>query len=764
MLCEDQPGGVLAQARSPLRPTADVALQPMARNTELTLQSGPWTAPRSHRAIIARGREVFRWLALLICSALITALLAVVGDASVRSLGSGGVSLRSHLTAGVGLYAAVAAAVGLLGVVVTMASASLRARVTRRSSVAGALATPTLVGMVAVWAAADAVRSTMAGAVERSQMGSYLVTGTLLSIGVAAMAVAGFVQVAVSAIERGRVAFPLAGGLLMIVVAALLGSIDLTVMVALYASAHAMLEVTATSLSVIGWVLLLHTAARSRPRVQRVTGWIAIAALAWLGLFTTNGGVRSKVGTALAHVWREPGYVGRMLLRLQLAEDFLSNPTRWRGSLDSRLQRLARRFDISTMALNPIWDLPSKREPSDTAKAMQAARPAEPLNIVVFYVDTLRADTASNRQVMPNMTEFGEQSLRFRRAYSSASDTVDALPVLTGGCWGAVPCKGDLLGFAKERGIPRTLVIAKSAARFLAKLSPHFEFDQTVDIPDYEEGASKVWGYGADRPTAAGVSEQTLAWIDGYQGSSPFLLWSFHFDVHNWKELDEGYLRDLARQRGIAVDEEDPRWRYDAAAAGVDDALARLLAGLKERGLDRKTVVLVVSDHGEGLGQHDHLRHAVYLWDSLIRVPLMLRAPGLGHRDVDAPVGHVDVAPTLARYLDLQAPVDGYHGSDLLHHTLNEPVPGTLPILLLSMRKDDLLRVGLVSREAPYHKLVLPLESVEPELHDVDLPQPDDVDLARERSRVTLGMISSLVTSPVFPRPETPVETAAVAP
>ena len=74
------------------------------------------------------------------------------------------------------------------------------------------------------------------------------------------------------------------------------------------------------------------------------------------------------------------------------------------------------------------------------------------------------------------------------------------------------------------------------------------------------------------------------------------------------------------------------------------------------------------------------------------------------------------------------------------------------------------MRVGLGSGEGRYHKLVLPVDSVEQELQDVDLPQPDDVDLARERSRVTLGMISSLVTSPVFPRPESPVEQASAAP
>ena len=186
--------------------------------------------------------------------------------------------------------------------------------------------------------------------------------------------------------------------------------------------------------------------------------------------------------------------------------------------------------------------------------------------------------------------------------------------------------------------------------------------------------------------------------------------------------------------------------------AGVDIAFGRLLAGLRVRKLDRTTVVLVISDHGEALGLHGHWVHAVYLWEPLVHVPLVLHLPGLAPRTIEAPVGHVDVAPTLARTLDGDADLSRYHGCDLLRFASRPRRDDCLPLLLESMRKQDVLRIGLIDRQPPYRKLVLPLDSVQPSLHDLDAPEPDETDLARAQPLGMLERLSALVRSPVFPR------------
>ncbi|HZO14614.1 MAG TPA: sulfatase-like hydrolase/transferase, partial [Polyangiaceae bacterium] len=308
---------------------------------------------------------------------------------------------------------------------------------------------------------------------------------------------------------------------------------------------------------------------------------------------------------------------------------------------------------------------------------------------------------------------------------------------------------GNLMERGRAKGLSTALFIAKSARRFVNELVPSFTFENTIDIIDYEQNKT-VWGYGADRPSAVDVVDEALAWIDG-RTSERFFAWLFHFDVHNWRQLNDDYVETMARQAGI--DEPDLRKRaYRGAAAGVDLALARFLKGLKDRQLDERTIIMFVSDHGEALGQQGHWQHAVFLWESLVHVPLLLYVPGVAPARIQSPVGLVDIAPTVARFFDAHADVASYHGHDLLRHALPGAHDDGLPLLMQSMRKDEVLRVGIIERRPPYHKLILPLDSAEPELCDLAATDPDNANVARERHRLMLEMLSKLVRSPVFPR------------
>ena len=83
------------------------------------------------------------------------------------------------------------------------------------------------------------------------------------------------------------------------------------------------------------------------------------------------------------------------------------------------------------------------------------------------------------------------------------------------------------------------------------------------------------------------------------------------------------------------------------------------MTGLKERGLLEDTLVVFFSDHGEGLGNHDHVGHISQLYDSLIHVPLIFNWPGrlpVG-TVIDASVSLIDVFPTISELLDLDRPV-----------------------------------------------------------------------------------------------------------
>jgi arylsulfatase A-like enzyme len=99
---------------------------------------------------------------------------------------------------------------------------------------------------------------------------------------------------------------------------------------------------------------------------------------------------------------------------------------------------------------------------------------------------------------------------------------------------------------------------------------------------------------------------------------------------------------------------------YDGEIAYVDHELDRLLALLADRGLEQETGVALVGDHGENLGEHGIAFRHVGLYETTLRVPLILRRPGEPGRRRSGLVQTIDLFPTLLRAAGVEAPpVDG---------------------------------------------------------------------------------------------------------
>src|SRR5690606_15626001 len=88
----------------------------------------------------------------------------------------------------------------------------------------------------------------------------------------------------------------------------------------------------------------------------------------------------------------------------------------------------------------------------------------------------------------------------------------------------------------------------------------------------------------------------------------------------------------------------------------ADAQLGRLLQTLDKLGLADNTVVVVTADHGEGLGDHGEATHGTTLYDSVLRVPLIVRAPAIRPRTVADVVRLVDIAPTVLGLLGIRTP------------------------------------------------------------------------------------------------------------
>ena len=140
-------------------------------------------------------------------------------------------------------------------------------------------------------------------------------------------------------------------------------------------------------------------------------------------------------------------------------------------------------------------------------------------------------------------------------------------------------------------------------------------------------------------------------------GPAPWLQWVHLYDAHAPYAPPPAA---LARAGGVA---------YDGEVAAVDDAVARLLAAVAARTDAARTAIVVVGDHGESLGAHDEATHGMLVTEPAIRVPLVLRVPGLAPATRRDAASVVDVAPTLLALAGQAVP--DLDGRDLL-----APAPG----------------------------------------------------------------------------------------
>jgi arylsulfatase A-like enzyme len=157
-------------------------------------------------------------------------------------------------------------------------------------------------------------------------------------------------------------------------------------------------------------------------------------------------------------------------------------------------------------------------------------------------------------------------------------------------------------------------------------------------------GGMAIWDVAANQRRADATTDALLRWLADRR--EPFFAWIHYWDPHDPQLLPPDEV--LARFA--------PDARYDAELFWVDLQFGRVVAALRERGVFERTLVAVVADHGEGLGDHGWQHHRL-LYQEQIRVPLLLRIPGApGGLRVPDLVRTIDVAPTLLASLGIEPP------------------------------------------------------------------------------------------------------------
>jgi len=236
------------------------------------------------------------------------------------------------------------------------------------------------------------------------------------------------------------------------------------------------------------------------------------------------------------------------------------------------------------------------------------------------------------------------------------------------------------------------------------------------------------------------VCDDAVAMLESLTGQ-PFFLWVHFYDPHY------PYLSD----RGL--DPASPA-AYEEEIAFMDGQIGRLVDALARLGRDRDTLVVLVGDHGEGLGQHQELLHGTFLYESTLHVPLILWCPERvpAGRVVESQVRSVDIAPTVMEILACP-PLDAIHGASLASLLVGDGVGPTRLAYAESFEARDVFGLsGLRSMADGGWKYVLAPKA---ELYDLNADPDENRNLIEDqpqRGEEMREQLRSLLTeaSPVL--------------
>ncbi|MCA9537269.1 MAG: sulfatase-like hydrolase/transferase [Myxococcales bacterium] len=312
---------------------------------------------------------------------------------------------------------------------------------------------------------------------------------------------------------------------------------------------------------------------------------------------------------------------------------------------------------------------PSSRAvpPVAALQAWQAAH-GQP-DIVMFFIDTLRWDAIGQQHAdwpaaSPHLDALAAESVVFTQARTTAPRTPHAwMSIIRGRFVGrTLRCRRQL---RRPQGDALPSLLMRSGYRTMARL-----VGRSWARFQLANGYTRLLqAQHVKRRTGDKVTNDVLRLLDQSTREAPerpVFLVAHYADAHAPYQAPSRF----------AGERTDLVGRYLAEVRSVDHEVGRVLAWLRAHDRLDRTVVVVFADHGENLGDHGAVggHHGVSVYDEVIRVPLLMRVPGVKPRRIDDAVSVVDIAPTL---LDLAhgLPLDDPDGASLAGYFFDAPPP-----------------------------------------------------------------------------------------
>ena len=288
-------------------------------------------------------------------------------------------------------------------------------------------------------------------------------------------------------------------------------------------------------------------------------------------------------------------------------------------------------------------------------------------DVFLITIDTLRADHLGcygYKDVdTPTIDSVATDGVRFSEAFthspitntSHTSILTGLLPSVHGVTDFAVPLAPSHVTWAellKKQGY-QTAAFIGAVILDSNQLAPGLDrgFDFYDNFPAKTESKDR---FGRVERRAQAVVTDAEAWLAQHP-TGPRFMWVHLFDPHDPYEppppFSEKYAKNL----------------YDGEIAYADSQLGHFIATLKKSGAYEKSVLIIVGDHGEGLGEHGEDTHGLFLYDSTLHVPLIVKLPAAAHHGavVDKLVRTTDILPTVLSLTNTPAPPE-LNGASLM--------------------------------------------------------------------------------------------------
>lgn len=316
------------------------------------------------------------------------------------------------------------------------------------------------------------------------------------------------------------------------------------------------------------------------------------------------------------------------------------------------------------------------------------------LNIILIVVDALRSDHLGcygyERNTSPNIDRLAKDGVKFTQAISAGGWTIESVPSILTGAYSPAHHITQWSSSLNPRieTLAQKLTITGYECIFW---SNHGVFIKLLNV---NQGFCKVFVMRRfekkDEPNIADhvFTNKIIKWLKKWDHTRPFFFYIHYEGCHApyrppapYKDM---YLNTQNNRETISVpissssfeDEKyigyckipymvaennitDPNYyitQYDGAISYTDVQIGRLLGALKDLGLDKKTLIILTSDHGESLGEHNSYFYHTGCYEENIRVPLIIRYPRLFPKGkvISKQVSLIDIAPTISELLNIK--------------------------------------------------------------------------------------------------------------